>query len=149
MNELLEIEEINQMKGRYFCCLDPMTGKTLFDRTPQAAGQTGKRWCLGPESNRHDSYLSRDFKSLASTNFATEAVDGSLRRLITLLYIAPDMTGSAERQRQGGGTLPQKPCGLQAAGALGMVFKKPLKRLVTWSALITRKHWLSVQLVLR
>ena len=126
-----------------------MTGKALFDRPSQAAGQKGRRWCLGPESNRHDSYLSRDFKSLASTNFATEAVDGSLRRLTTLLSIAPDMAGSAERRRQSGGTLPQKPCGLQAVGALGMVFKKPLRRLVTWSALITRKHWLSVQLVLR
>src|SRR5690554_258961 len=31
-----------------------------------------KKWCLGPESNRHDQ-RSRDFKSLVSTYFTTEA----------------------------------------------------------------------------
>jgi hypothetical protein len=30
-------------------------------------------WCLGPDLNRHDRGLSRDFKSLASTNSATQA----------------------------------------------------------------------------
>ena len=33
-------------------------------------------WCPGPESNRHGRYQPRDFKSLASTNFATRAEDG-------------------------------------------------------------------------
>jgi hypothetical protein len=31
-------------------------------------------WCLGPESNRHGSDLPRDFKSLASTISATQAI---------------------------------------------------------------------------
>jgi len=31
-------------------------------------------WCLGPESNRHGSHPPRDFKSLASTNSATQAL---------------------------------------------------------------------------
>jgi hypothetical protein len=31
------------------------------------------KWCLGPESNWH-AQKARDFKSLASTNFATEAL---------------------------------------------------------------------------
>ena len=30
-------------------------------------------WCPGPESNRHEILYSRDFKSLASTCFATWA----------------------------------------------------------------------------
>ena len=30
-------------------------------------------WCPGPDSNRHDLFGSRDFKSLASTDFATRA----------------------------------------------------------------------------
>ena len=35
-------------------------------------------WCLGPELNRHGGGPPRDFKSLASTNSATQAflVDG-------------------------------------------------------------------------
>ena len=31
------------------------------------------KWCPGPESNRHGRFQPRDFKSLASTNFATRA----------------------------------------------------------------------------
>ena len=30
-------------------------------------------WCPGPDLNRHEGHPSRDFKSLASTNFATRA----------------------------------------------------------------------------
>src|SRR5260221_2071389 len=30
-------------------------------------------WCPGPDSNRHAAYAARDFKSRASTNFATRA----------------------------------------------------------------------------
>ena len=32
-----------------------------------------KRWCPEPDSNRHDRYQPRDFKSLASTYSATRA----------------------------------------------------------------------------
>ena len=32
-----------------------------------------QRWCPGPESNRHGVWSPRDFKSRASTNFATRA----------------------------------------------------------------------------
>ena len=32
-------------------------------------------WCPGTESNRHDSFESRDFKSRASASFATRAVE--------------------------------------------------------------------------
>ena len=32
-----------------------------------------KLWCLGPESNRYGGGPPRDFKSLASTNSATQA----------------------------------------------------------------------------
>ena len=31
-------------------------------------------WCLGPDLNRHGSHPPRDFKSLASTNSATQAL---------------------------------------------------------------------------
>ena len=37
-------------------------------------------WCPEPESNRHDRFRSRDFKSLASTNFAIRAREGSKRK---------------------------------------------------------------------
>ena len=33
----------------------------------------GCEWCPGTESNRHDSFESRDFKSRASASFATRA----------------------------------------------------------------------------
>ena len=33
-------------------------------------------WCLGPDSNRYEGYPSRDFKSLASTTSATQAMAG-------------------------------------------------------------------------
>ena len=32
-----------------------------------------KRWCLRPDLNRHGIWLPQDFKSCASTNFATQA----------------------------------------------------------------------------
>ena len=37
-------------------------------------------WCLGPELNRHGSHPPRDFKSLASTNSATQAIFVNLVR---------------------------------------------------------------------
>jgi hypothetical protein len=85
-------------------------------------------WCLGPESNRHDSYLSRDFKSLASTNFATEAVEGrsSLNARTARRRSGEQGATSAGKRRYS----TPKPLGLQA-GELGMVFKKPLRRLAT------------------
>ena len=37
-------------------------------------GECASVWnCPEPDSNRHDRYRSRDFKSLASTDFATRA----------------------------------------------------------------------------
>ena len=36
-------------------------------------------WCPGPDSNRHVAYAARDFKSRASTNFATGAFGDILR----------------------------------------------------------------------
>src|SRR5690242_17650840 len=41
--------------------------------------------CPGPESNRHGSYLPRDFKSLASTSSATRAC--SLQKRLTGNFI--------------------------------------------------------------
>ena len=40
-------------------------------------------WCPGPESNRHGGNPPRDFKSLASTNFATRAWGGAGASVVT------------------------------------------------------------------
>ncbi|SMG67300.1 hypothetical protein BMETH_951_0 [methanotrophic bacterial endosymbiont of Bathymodiolus sp.] len=42
-------------------------------------------WCLGPESNRH-AQKARDFKSLASTNFATEASISDREQTIIMFF---------------------------------------------------------------
>ena len=36
-------------------------------------GISPKKWCLRPDLNRHGIWLPQDFKSCASTNFATQA----------------------------------------------------------------------------
>jgi hypothetical protein len=36
-----------------------------------------ERICRGPDSNRHGSYLPQDFKSCASANSATPAINGA------------------------------------------------------------------------
>ena len=45
----------------------------------------GFKWCPGTESNRHDSFESRDFKSRASASFATRASQCNNRSLQDLL----------------------------------------------------------------
>ncbi|MDF2530233.1 MAG: hypothetical protein K0Q57_1113, partial [Gammaproteobacteria bacterium] len=45
-----------------------------FANAPQDDRNTDLRiWCPGPESNRHGSFPPKDFKSFASTYFATRA----------------------------------------------------------------------------
>ena len=46
-------------------------------------------WCLGPDLNRHGGLPPRDFKSLASTNSATQAVLLVNRHSLALLLRNP------------------------------------------------------------
>ena len=50
-----------KIKDREVLCINQ------FTRLP------GDKMCLGPESNRHGGFPPQDFKSCASTNFATQA----------------------------------------------------------------------------
>ena len=44
------------------------------DRSLQPLGYSSKKWCLRPDLNRHGIWLPQDFKSCASTYFATQAL---------------------------------------------------------------------------
>ena len=46
------------------------------------------RWCPEPDSNRHGQLRPRDFKSLASTDFATRAREGIGRGAIVLITMS-------------------------------------------------------------
>ena len=50
-------------------------------------GISPKKWCLRPDLNRHGIWLPQDFKSCASTNFATQAHFHHFFQVTTWLYI--------------------------------------------------------------
>ncbi len=68
--------------ARDFQCTRIKNGYTLVTLCKKIAFRQGRlknvtywyHWCLGPELNRHGGLPPRDFKSLASTNSATQAL---------------------------------------------------------------------------
>ena len=42
------------------------------------------RWCLRPDLNRHEGWISQDFKSCASTNSATQALYSSVLKVVSI-----------------------------------------------------------------
>jgi hypothetical protein len=71
-------ETVERLEQKGHGALEKITKRVTVEKsagknTEETASYPLILWCRWPESNRHDSCPSRDFKSLASANSATAA----------------------------------------------------------------------------
>src|SRR5438067_877472 len=87
-----------------------------------------RRWCLGPDSNRHAALAAADFKSAASTDSATEATRGEY------LNRGPDHRA----QRLDGCSIPREEIRMKAIGRCALAF---VVLLLTVPAFAATRSW--------